>query len=130
RVKASLAGLGGCAGRDAPLVRRGKAAANPDGDDLTEAGSRGERPMTHDKIQDRRTPRAPSLPDGGVLRIREVVVKYRARRYPVSGSIRTPTHAVEFAGRVVEDDAREHFLAIYLDSRHVPIGFQVVHIGS
>jgi DNA repair protein RadC len=29
---------------------------------------------------------------------------------------------------VVGDDAREHFLAIYLDSRHRPIAYQVVSI--
>jgi DNA repair protein RadC len=40
-----------------------------------------------------------------------------------------PEHAVELAERVVDDDAREHVLAIYLDSRHLPIGFQVVQIG-
>jgi len=30
----------------------------------------------------------------------------------------------------VDDDAREHFLAVYLDGRHRPIAHQVVSVGT
>jgi len=77
------------------------------------------------------TPQAQSLPDNrGAIRIRDVVVKYGQREITACGRIRTPREATEFAQQIVEDDAREHFLAIYVDSRHIPIGYQVVHVGS
>lgn len=37
---------------------------------------------------------------------------------------------VEFPRRVVRDDAREHFVELYLDGRHRPIAHQVVSIGT
>jgi len=32
--------------------------------------------------------------------------------------------------RVVRDDAREHFVALYLDTRHKPVAHQVVSVGT
>lgn len=35
-----------------------------------------------------------------------------------------------FARKVVTDDAREHFVAIYLDGRHRPVAHSVVSVGT
>lgn len=61
---------------------------------------------------------------------REAIVQYRGRRIPVEAPIREPHQAVDLARRVVHDEAREHFLALYLDGRHRPIAHSVVSIGT
>ncbi len=63
-------------------------------------------------------------------RVREVVLEYRGRALRAPGVIREPASAVDLARRIVRDDAREHFLAVYLDGRHRPIGHSVVSIGT
>jgi uncharacterized protein len=65
-----------------------------------------------------------------ITTIREVAIRYvgRAKRIPVA--IHSPLEAVAFMRRVVRDDAREHFLALYLDGRHRPIAHQVVSVGT
>lgn len=62
--------------------------------------------------------------------IREVAVRYVGRSARIATSIRQPLEVVEFLRRVVRDDAREHFVALYLDGRHRPIAHQVVSIGT
>lgn len=62
--------------------------------------------------------------------IREVAVRYVGRSARIGTSIRRPLEVVEFLRRVVRDDAREHFVALYLDGRHRPIAHQVVSIGT
>jgi len=37
---------------------------------------------------------------------------------------------VRFARTLLQDDTREHFLAIYLDARQHPLAYQVVSIGT
>ncbi|MEM7211073.1 MAG: JAB domain-containing protein [Pseudomonadota bacterium] len=61
--------------------------------------------------------------------IREVAVRYTGppRR---AESIRSPHTAAALMRRIVQDDAREHFVAIYLDGRHHPVAHQVVSIGT
>jgi DNA repair protein RadC len=61
--------------------------------------------------------------------IREVAIRYvgQARKAP---DIHKPIDAVAFMRRVVTDDAREHFLALYLDGRHRAIAHQVVSVGT
>ena len=62
--------------------------------------------------------------------IREVAVRYVGRSARIATAIRRPAEVVEFLRRVVRDDAREHFVAVYLDGRHRPIAHQVVSIGT
>ena len=62
--------------------------------------------------------------------IREVAVRYVGRSARIATAIRRPAEVVEFLRRVVRDDAREHFVALYLDGRHRPIAHQVVSIGT
>lgn len=62
--------------------------------------------------------------------IREVAVRYVGRSARIAAAIRQPTEVVEFMRRVVRDDAREHFVALYLDGRHRPIAHQVVSVGT
>ena len=62
--------------------------------------------------------------------IREVAVSYRGARRRVASPLRAPADAAAFVRSTVADDAREHFLAIYLDGRHRPIGYQVVSVGT
>jgi DNA repair protein RadC len=60
--------------------------------------------------------------------IREVAVRYVGRSARIT--IRRPAEVVEFQRRVVRDDAREHFVALYLYGRHRPIAHQLVSIGT
>jgi len=62
--------------------------------------------------------------------VREAIVRYRGRKVPTEPQISTPTMAVSIARRVVHDEAREHFTALYLDSRHRPIAHSVVSVGT
>ena len=62
--------------------------------------------------------------------IREVAVRYVGRSARIEAAIRRPDQVVDFMRRVVRDDAREHFLAVYLDGRHRPIAHQVVSVGT
>jgi DNA repair protein RadC len=62
--------------------------------------------------------------------IREVAVRYVGRSARIASAIRRPEHVVDFMRRIVRDDAREHFLALYLDGRHRPIAHQVVSVGT
>ena len=62
--------------------------------------------------------------------IREVAVRYVGRSARIATAIRRPDQVVDFMSRVVRDDAREHFLALYLDGRHRPIAHQVVSVGT
>jgi len=62
--------------------------------------------------------------------IREVAIRYVGRGKRAPDVIRAPLDAVGFMRRAVTDDAREHFLAIYLDGRHRPLAHQVVSVGT
>lgn len=62
--------------------------------------------------------------------VREVAIRYRGPRLSVAAMIGHPKQAVDFARKLVTDDAREHFVAIYLDGRHRPIAHSVVGIGT
>ena len=62
--------------------------------------------------------------------VREAIVQYRGRALKVETPIRDPMQAVSLARRVVRDEAREHFVALYLDGRHKPIAHSVVSIGT
>ena len=65
-----------------------------------------------------------------VTRVREVAIRYRGRSVRASDPLTSPREAVAFARKVIDDDAREHFLAIYLDGRHRAIAHSIVSIGT
>jgi DNA repair protein RadC len=67
---------------------------------------------------------------GAPVTIREAVVRYRGARRRVASTIRSPGDAARFFRRLIDDDAREHFVALLLDARHRPIGYQVVSVGT
>lgn len=62
--------------------------------------------------------------------IREIAIRYVGRAKKAPACIHKPLDAVGFMRRVVTDDAREHFLALYLDGRHRPIAHQIVSVGT
>jgi len=47
--------------------------------------------------------------------VREAIVKYRGRGLKAHSPLREPFHAVSLTRRLVRDEAREHFVALYLD---------------
>lgn len=61
--------------------------------------------------------------------IREASVRYHGqpRRADKLGD---PGAVARFCRKVCRDDAREQFVAIYLDSRHMPIAWQLTSIGT
>ncbi len=60
----------------------------------------------------------------------EQAARYVGRSARVVSAIRRPADVADFMRRVVRDDAREHFVALYLDGRHRPVAHQVVSIGT
>jgi DNA repair protein RadC len=73
-------------------------------------------------------------PDGpleeGTVQVREVVVSYRGTRRNLPSRVSGPDEVVRFLRKLVNGDAREHFVVIHLDGRHRPIGYQVASIGT
>jgi DNA repair protein RadC len=72
------------------------------------------------------------LPTGlrEVCVVREVIIQYRGRALQAPASLRTPRDAADLARRIVKDHAREHFVVLYLDSRHQLVAHSVVSVGS
>ncbi|MFQ5515821.1 MAG: RadC family protein [Myxococcota bacterium] len=62
--------------------------------------------------------------------IREVSIRYRGARLGATDRIGHPRDAVRLAQKIVKDDAREHFFALYVDSRHHLIAYSTVSIGT
>lgn len=62
--------------------------------------------------------------------IREVAIRYVGARRRCPEAIREPSSVAAYLRRRIHDDAREHFVAIYLDGRHRPIADSVVSIGT
>lgn len=88
--------------------------------------------MTYE-LQPRASGATEPASEGSALRtafVREAIVQYRGRGLKVEAPIRRPLQAIELARRVVRDEAREHFLALYLDGRHKPIAHSVVSVGT
>ena len=64
------------------------------------------------------------------MRVREVSISYRGQGRKVPDAIREPGDAVRLFRCIVPDHVREHFVGVYLDSRHRPIGFRVIATGT
>jgi DNA repair protein RadC len=62
--------------------------------------------------------------------IREVAIRYVGARRRVGEKIATPAEAACYFRRRIHDDAREHFVALYLDGRHRAIADAIVSIGT
>jgi DNA repair protein RadC len=62
--------------------------------------------------------------------IREVAIRYVGRAKRAPEAMRGPSDIAAFMRRAVTDDAREHFVAIYLDGRHRAVAHQIVSIGT
>ncbi|HEY7116906.1 MAG TPA: JAB domain-containing protein [Tepidisphaeraceae bacterium] len=55
--------------------------------------------------------------------VREVVVKYRGPRFAQRAAISQSKDAATLLRKMLLDNSREHFLALYLDGAHTAIGF-------
>jgi len=62
--------------------------------------------------------------------IREVAIRYVGARRRAPAKITSPDQVADYLRRRIRDDAREHFVAIYLDGRHRPIADSIVSIGT
>lgn len=62
--------------------------------------------------------------------IREVAIRYIGRAKRAPQAMRGPSDIAAFMRRAVTDDAREHFVALYLDGRHRAVAHQIVSIGT
>ncbi len=62
--------------------------------------------------------------------IQEVAIRYVGARRRVPEKITSPAQAAAYFRRRIHNDAREHFVAIYLDGRHRAIADAVVSIGT
>ncbi|MEX2205433.1 MAG: JAB domain-containing protein [Myxococcota bacterium] len=66
----------------------------------------------------------------GVHLIRGVAIRYVGARRRVAEKIASPAEAARFFRQRIHDDAREHFIALYLDGRHRAIADAVVSIRT
>lgn len=60
---------------------------------------------------------------------REVTIRYRGQALACE-AIRNPRNAAALALKIIGDDSKEHFVALYLDGRHRSIGHSTVSIGT
>ena len=63
--------------------------------------------------------------------VRELSLKYRGPRRGASfEAVSCPARAADFLRRVLPDDVREHFLALFLDGRNQVTGYYVAATGT
>jgi DNA repair protein RadC len=62
--------------------------------------------------------------------IREATVRYRGRGRKAPARVNGPGDAAEVLRAVIDSDPREHFVALHLDARNAPIGYEVISIGT
>ena len=62
--------------------------------------------------------------------VREVTLKYRGQKRKISPFMASPEVSADFLRKVIPDNVREHFLAIYLSGSHQVAGFSVVAVGT
>jgi DNA repair protein RadC len=66
-----------------------------------------------------------------VVYVREVSLRYRGPRRGVSfDAVGSPVKAAAFMRRVLPDNVREHFLALFLDNRHQVTSYSVLATGT
>jgi DNA repair protein RadC len=68
-------------------------------------------------------------PEPELFTSREVTIRYRGPALKVD-PLSEPKSAAQFISKIIRDDAKEHFIAVYLDARHRPLGHSVVSIGT
>ena len=61
--------------------------------------------------------------------VREVSVKYIGKKIE-SPRIGEPEDVAKFMRKVIGENSREKFIALYLDGAHFPIGYDVIGIGQ
>lgn len=61
--------------------------------------------------------------------IREVTARYIGTRR-VSMKIREPIDVFQFVRRVIKDNSREHFVALFLDAGHKVVSYSVISTGT
>lgn len=67
---------------------------------------------------------------GETTMVREVRLSYRGRAIQTQAITKPEMFARYARARIGIGEPREHFLAVFLDSRHVPIGSRIVSIGT
>jgi DNA repair protein RadC len=59
--------------------------------------------------------------------VREVIVKYKTKK--ALTKISGPENSVEFIRKILPDNSREHFVALYLDAAHQVVSYSVLSTG-
>lgn len=62
--------------------------------------------------------------------VREVSVHYTGRSHSARSPFRAPADIYRYMANRIGGEAREHFVAVYLDARHRPIADQIVSVGT
>ena len=75
------------------------------------------------------TTAVPEIPLGrNPVFVREVLINYRGRRR-VTTAIREAEDIANFIRKLLPDNSREHFVAIYLNGNHDVIAYSIVGTG-
>lgn len=64
-----------------------------------------------------------------ITKVREIQISYRQPKH-IGEAVTAPAVAARFVRSIVKGDAREHFIALYLDARHRPAAYRTVSIGT
>ena len=64
------------------------------------------------------------------IQIREVQIQYKGRKHISSDILRSPEAVSKLFHSILPNNVQEHFVSVYLDGSHTPIGYSVVHTGT
>jgi DNA repair protein RadC len=71
------------------------------------------------------------LGDSTTTFVREISLRYHGPKHrDTVNPIRSPADAADFVRRILPDNVREHFVALFLDGQHQVAGFYVVATGT
>jgi len=62
--------------------------------------------------------------------IREIEIRFTGKGRRVAERLRTAEDAARFFVKLIAHDARELYVALYLDARNQPIGWRIVSMGT
>lgn len=64
------------------------------------------------------------------IQIREVNISYGKKKTVKQDGFRSPENVSRFLRKIAPNNSQEHFIAVFLDGNHSPIGYSIVCTGT
>ena len=113
-----------------PLLRKirfeGEGGTSANGGRILEEGMENQRTAARNEMVDSGMEKTRM---GHSTFVREVTAVYRGARRAVT-KIKEPKCSADFIRKILPDNSREHFVALYLDGAHKVVAFSVVSTGT